>query len=210
MPAIWHTWPRYSSTLSRWSARFMGSRRSTCLLIAIRVPVPSRKSTPSVLESYRPEACDWEEVDAEISPLRGRDSGRFGRGSRILGVARLGIVGVDHRGERRDPLVAAEPHHDHALCRAAEPLDVLDGHPDHGAAGRDEHHLVAVANDSGAGERALRLGQLNCLDTHPASALARVVGDACPLAVAVLGDDEQIGVVLSDVERDDLVVTAHA
>src|SRR5258708_14701897 len=206
MPAIWHTCPRYSSTLSRWSARFMGSRRSTCLLIAIRVPVPSRKSTPSVLESYRPEACDWEEVDAEISLLRGRDSGRFGRGSRILGVARLGIVGVDHRGERRDPLVAAEPHHDHALRRAAEPLDVLDGHPDHGAAGRDEHHLVAVTDDAGAGERALRLGELNRLDAHAAATLARVIGDARALAVAVLRHDEQVGVVLPDVDRHHLVV----
>src|SRR5260221_5010187 len=210
MPAIWHTWPRYSSTLSRWSARFMGSKRSTCLLIAIRVPVPSRKSTPSVLESYRPVAVVWEEVDAEFSPIRGRDSGRFGRGSRILGVARLGIVGVDHRGERRDPLVAAEPHHDHALCRAAEPLDVLDGHPDHGAAGRDEHHLVAVADDAGAGERALGLGQLDRLHAHAAAALARIVADARPLAIAILRHDEQVGIVLRDVDRDHLVVAAHA
>src|SRR5258708_13040000 len=110
MPAIWHTWPRYSSTLSRWSARFMGSRRSTCLLIAIRVPVPSRKSTPSVLESYTPEACAWEEEDAEISPLRGRDSGRLGRGSRILGFARLGIVHAPHPPEPPDPPVPPDPH----------------------------------------------------------------------------------------------------
>ena len=51
--------------------------------------------------------------------------------------------------------VAPQAHHDHALRRAPEPLDVLDRHLDHGAAGRDQHHLVAVADDPRAGELAL-------------------------------------------------------
>src|SRR5439155_20149286 len=75
------------------------------------------------------------------------------------------VVGLDHRRERGDSLVAAKPHHDHALRRTPEPLDLVDRHPNHGAAGRDEHDLVAVANDPGPGERALRLGHLDRLDS---------------------------------------------
>ena len=119
-----------------------------------------------------------------------------------------GRVRVDNRGEGRHDLTLAQPHHDHALRRAAEPLDVLDRHLDHGSAGRDQHDLIPVANDAGAGEPAARLGELNGLHAHPASPLARVLGDARALAVAVVRDDEQIGLVACDLGRDDLVVAA--
>ena len=116
---------------------------------------------------------------------------------------------VDDRRERGDELALAEPHHDHALGRAAEPLDVLDRHLDHGAAGGDQHHLVAVADDARADEVAAGLGELDRLHAHAAAALARVLGDAGALAVAVLGHDEQVGVVLGDLGRDHLVLAAQ-
>src|SRR5579864_5842469 len=128
-------------------------------------------------------------------------------GGLLLGVAVL--VGLDHRRERRHALVAAEPHHDHALRGAAEPLDLVDRHPNDGPAGRDEHDLIAVAHDAGAGERPLRLGELNRLHAHAAATFDRVVADAGALAVAVLGHDEEVGVVLRDVHRDDLVANTE-
>src|SRR5579884_4416609 len=100
---------------------------------------------------------------------------------RLLVVARL-----DDGGERRDLLALAQPHHDHALRRAAHAADVVDRHADDRAAGRDQHHLVAVAHDAGAGEMAARLGELHRLHAHAAAALLRVLRHARALAVAVL------------------------
>src|SRR6266566_8205332 len=112
----------------------MGSRRSTCLLIAMVDPRLDSKRDPS-LESYRGWICIWEEIIFRNLPHpRGRRCLFLDWGE--IGALRL-LVGVDDRSERGDPLVAAEPHHDHALRRAPEALHVLDGHPDHGAAGRD-------------------------------------------------------------------------
>src|SRR5437868_7871961 len=54
---------------------------------------------------------------------------RFERRLSVSAVRAL-VVGLDHRSERRDALVAAEPHDDDALRRTAEPLHVLDGHAD--------------------------------------------------------------------------------
>ena len=47
------------------------------------------------------------------------------------------------------------------------------------------------------------------LHAHPAAALHRVLGDARALAPAVLGDDEQVRVVLRDVDLDHLVLAAQ-
>src|SRR5690348_16943708 len=92
----------------------------------------------------------------------------FQKGSAGLGNIDRGpllvVAGVDDRRDRRYELVFTESHHDHALRRAAEPLDLLDRHPDDGAARRDQHHLVAVADDPRTGEMAARLGQLHGLD----------------------------------------------
>src|SRR5690349_10302679 len=109
----------------------MGSSRSTCLVIAITQSLfVSGRSTPR-LESYTPPTCVWEGQPPEISPVRGRTCVNWGRSSRkgsardgIAGVGRLRVVvpvrvhavGLDDGRERRDPLVAAEPHDDDALC----------------------------------------------------------------------------------------------
>src|SRR5581483_6481690 len=155
-------------------------------------------------ESYRALTRLWEEQEPKTSVL----GGHLALERRLLGAVRL--VRLDDRSERGDRLVvAAEPHHDHALRRAAEALHVLDRDLDHGAGSRDEHHLVAVADDARADEVAARLVELDGLDAHSAAALDRVLGDACSLAEAVLGHDEQVGVVLGAVDRDHLVAGAE-
>src|SRR5437868_12309816 len=200
MPAIWQTWPRYSSTLSRCSARLIGSRKSTCLLPITMVSTLTPSPTPRlrVIEGI---VAFWKGSLPESPP--------FGV-ARLLGRLGLAVlVRLDNRRERGHPLVAAEPHDDHALRRAPEPLDLVHRHPDDRSTGGDEHHLVAVAHDPCACERALRLGELDRLHAHAAAALDRIVGDARALAVSVLGDDEEIGVVLRDVDGDDLVPRAQ-
>ena len=120
----------------------------------------------------------------------------------------LGVVVVrsDDRCQGRDVLALTQPRHDHTLRRAARALDPVDGHADHRARIGDEHHLVALAHDAGAGEASLALDELRGLDPHRAAALDRILGDAGALAPPVLGDDEQIGVVGGDVDLDHLVV----
>jgi hypothetical protein len=63
------------------------------------------------------------------------------------------------------------------------------------------------ANDPGAHQPALRLGELDSLHAESAATLHRVFGHTRPLSVPVLGNDEEIGVGLGDVDRDHLVVS---
>src|SRR5204863_2268764 len=108
-------------------------------------------------------------------------------------------------------VVRLEPHYDPALGGAPGALDADDRHADHGAARRDQHHLVAVANDARPDQPALALDELGRLDAKAAAALARVVRELRALAVAVLGDDEQVALVgTDDVHRDHLVALAQA
>src|SRR5438067_11020839 len=157
----------------------MGSRRSTCRLTAI-TPSPRRVLTP--FESYRDlrRLLEGGAASAErLAPVAQCSVAE-------LGVA-VRLIGLDDRRKRRHRLVvAAKPHHDHTLGRAAESLDLLDRDSDHGARGRDQHDLVAVADDARTDEVAARLGQLHGLDSHAATSLGRILGDARPLAVAVL------------------------
>ncbi len=129
---------------------------------------------------------------------------------RDVGVHVGVVVRADDRSERRDLLALAKAHDDHALRGAAGAADPVDRDLDHGAAVGDEHHLVAVANDPRAREAALAFGQLRGLHAHRPAALHRVVADARPLAVAVLGDDEEVRVVDGDVDLDHLVIPRGA
>src|SRR5919199_1739293 len=134
---------------------------------------------------------------------------RFGR--RFTRFRRA-FVRFDDRGQARDPLVVVlEAHDDDALRRAARALDVVDGHPNHRPSRRDQHHLIAVANDLRAGELPLRLGQLHRPHPETAPALPRVVAELRPLAVAVLRHDEDVALVdTDDVGRDHLVALPEA
>ena len=65
-----------------------------------------------------------------------------------------------------------------------------------------------LADDQRTREAALLLGQLRGQDALRPAALHRVLGDQGALAVAVLGDDEQLGVVLGDIHRQHPVLDA--
>src|SRR5262245_11002783 len=136
----------------------------------------------------------------------------FSDGRRRRAVLRYrSLVRLDHGSERRHLLPLAQSHYDHALRRPAETLDVPDGDPDHGAAVRDQHHLVVVAYHAGTDQMPSGLGQLHGLHAQAAATLARIVGELGPLAVAVLGHDEQVALVDADhVGRDHLVLLAQA
>src|SRR6266516_1144174 len=169
----------------------MGSRRSTCRLTLISaLAARGYWAAASVIEGWR---CFWKRKWWKAS----------GFGGVVLAVR---LVRLDNGCERRDPfVVSAEPHHDHALRRAPEPLHLLDRDPDHRARRRDEHHLVAVADDPRADQVTARFGQLDGLDSHAATPLDRVLRDTGPFAVTVLGHDKEVCVVLGDVDRDHLV-----
>src|SRR5215831_1514137 len=104
----------------------MGSRRSTCRLTAMApLAVGGGKPAARVIEIRRgfwKGSLELASVGLHIGP-------------RVvsLGIA-VRLVRFDDRRERGNGLVVApQPHHDHALRGAAEPLDLLDRDPDHGA-----------------------------------------------------------------------------
>ena len=68
--------------------------------------------------------------------------------------------------------------------------------------------LIAVPNDPSARQLAPSLGELDRLHSQAAASLDGILLDARPLPVAVLGHDEQVGVVRRDCRRDHLVVAA--
>src|SRR5438034_3267683 len=128
----------------------------------------------------------------------------FFRG-RLVGA----LIGFGREGDAGDLLALAKAHNDHTLRRAPEPLDVAHRHPDHGAAGRDQDQLLAFLHGGRAGELAAGFRQLDGLDPEPAPALDRVVRDARPLAVSLVGDDEDVELLARDRGRDHLVALAE-
>src|SRR3954471_6828938 len=109
MPAIWQTWPRYSSTLSRCSARFIGSRKSTRPLNAIRLSF----SVDLGRTSKRGSITHAGQCEVVL------------RDCRLVGRVGLGLARVDDGSEARDGLAVLQPHDDHALGRASEALDLV-------------------------------------------------------------------------------------
>src|SRR5688500_16387502 len=192
----------------------MGSSRSTWRGTGIRTPFSVMEGRAAPHGSTRPRF--WEEVLPKP-----RQTGAAAPPN-LLGLLDLGVESVlgDHGGgavrlvhhgcESRDALPTLETHDDHALGRAPEPLDVLDGHADHLPARRHEHDGVAVPDHEGAGELAASLRELNRLHAHGPTALGRVLVDEGALAVAVPRHDEKVGVITGDVGGDHLVVLAQA
>src|SRR2546430_6005273 len=108
----------------------------------------------------------------------------FFRG-RLVGAL---VIAFRREGDAGTLLALAKAHDDHTLRRAPEPLDVAHRHPDDRATVRDQDQLLAFLHGSRAGELAAGLRQLDGLDPEPAPALDRVVRDARPLAVSLVGD----------------------
>src|ERR1051325_10856020 len=98
----------------------------------------------------------------------GRSAVAVGRGpvgtGQFLGLglvgAVLGLFGLDHEGDGAYAVVVLDVHHPHALGRAAHLRDAANrGALDHAVLG-DEEEVLVLADDQGAGEAALLLGQL--------------------------------------------------
>src|ERR1051325_11353897 len=175
----------------------IGSKKSA----ALSYMAPPKTDDATRLESYIPLYRVWEGFCANL-PL-------------VLGFfVRSGLVALALRfrskRETRDLFVPAQAHHDHALRRPAEALDLGDRHPNHRAAGRHQHQLRELVHGARPRKLAARLGELDGLHTEPAAALDRVVGHPGPLAEALVGDDEDVVVLLRDGGRDDLVALAEA
>src|ERR1043166_2399003 len=104
----------------------IGSKKSA----ALSYMAPPKTDDATRLESYIPLYRVWEGFCANL-PL-------------VLGFfVRSGLVALALRfrskRETRDLFVPAQAHHDHALRRPAEALDLGDRHPNHRTAGRHQH-----------------------------------------------------------------------
>ena len=118
------------------------------------------------------------------------------------------LAGVHDERDRADEVVVLEVHDAHAGGRAALLGDAAGGGALDHAADADEHQLLVLAHDERAREAALFLGQADRLDAFGAAVGLAVLADLGALAVAVLGDDEQVHVVAGDVHRDHPAVLA--
>src|ERR671920_368615 len=123
-------------------------------------------------------------------------------------IARLGLRLHDQR-DRADLVALARVHHPDAGGRAALLRDALDARAlDHPVL-RDEHQLLVRTDDERTGEAALRLGQLDRQDALRSARRLAVLVDPRALAVAGVGDDEQVHVVAGDVHGNDLALLPH-
>src|SRR5437764_14784966 len=170
----------------------IGSKKSA----ALSYMPPPRTNDSTRLESYIPLSRAWEGFCANLSLFLGFFLRCFDF------VDRAFLVGVRRESEARDLLVTSETHNDHALRRTPEPLDLRDPHPDDRAAVRDQHQLRALVHSPRAGKLPTRLRELHGLDAEAAAALDRVVGDASPLAVALVGHDQDVVIFARDRGRD--------
>src|SRR5580704_17449986 len=115
------------------------------------------------------------------------------------------LARLDHQRDRAHDIVVLEVHHANPGGGSALLGDASGGGPLHHATDADEHELLVLAYHQRTGERALLLGQSDRLDAFGAAVGLTILRDLGALAVAVLGDDQQVHVVASDVHRDHAV-----
>src|SRR5262245_2327933 len=135
-----------------------------------------------------------------LAGLRSR-SGRQ-RGLRLL----LALVGFGELGHADDAVALLELDDAHALGGAAGLADVLDLDANELASLRDQQELVGVRHRLDARHRAVLVGDLDVDHARSAAALEPVLLDLRALPVAVLGDRQQVRLLVDDVHLDDLVV----
>ena len=135
---------------------------------------------------------------------------RVARAARAVGNRRGSpSPGSVDPGQAGHLVLAAQVHQPHALRRAAHPRDPIGGRADDRAVLRDQHHLIAVADDHRAGQPPARLGVADGQHAHRPAALGRVLLDPGALAEAVVGHHQQVLVVARDLDRDHLVARAQ-
>src|SRR5882724_10414211 len=192
------SWPAFfarpiaSEATLRWALRSSTSlsrrRRSTSL-----ARISGMSSAPPLSASAR-----W------TSSGRSRISHRSSTG--LLGFGRGGAFGLD-AGDRADLVVGVDDAHAHSV--AALRRHVARGHADDLALRRDHEDVVAFADLEHAHDRAVAAAGLDVDDALARAALQPVLVERRALAVAPLGDGEDLRALLHDVARDDLVALLH-
>src|SRR5205807_113435 len=174
----------------RSSTSFRSRRRSTSL-----ARISGISSAPPFWTSAR-----W------TSSGRSRMSRRSSTG--LLGFGRGGAFGLD-AGDRADLVVGIEVDDAHAHRVTALRRHVVRVHADD-LAFRGDHEEVGAAPDlQHAHHRAVAAARLDVDDALTPAALQPVLLERRPLAVAALGHGQDLGALLHDVGRDDLVALVH-
>src|SRR5215216_1329076 len=120
------------------------------------------------------------------------------------------LLVLDDRRHRGYPAARPrKPHDAHTLGRPASPADLVDARPDDLPGIGDEEDVVLVLHDQGPGQEAAGLGQLGGLDALDAPALAGVLLQRGALAVAGVGDHQQVGVRADHLHGQHLVVASQ-
>src|SRR5436305_776213 len=107
----------------------------------------------------------------------------------------LGLFDLQHGRGGGDRLVLLETHDAHASGVATLRGDVARRHADGDAGRRDQEQLVVETDHEGGDDVAAPRRELDALDAHRAPALAREALELGALAVAGVGDDEDVDVV---------------
>src|SRR6266850_2456630 len=186
--------PIASEAMLRWALRsstsFRRRRRSTSL-----ARISGISSAPPFWASAR-----W------TSSGRSRMSRRSSTG--LLGFGRGGAFGLD-AGDRADLVVGVEVDDAHAHRVTALGRHVVRVHADD-LAFRGDHEEVGAGPDlQHAHHRAVAAARLDVDDALARAALQPVLLERRPLTVAALGHGEDLGALLHDVARDDLVALVH-
>src|SRR5699024_1532909 len=101
-------------------------------------------------------------------------------------------------------LVRFREHHTHGVASLRRNL--VDARPNDLTLLHDDENLFAVLDDESSHQVSALLGDLGNPDSQTAAALQAVFVDGGALGVAGLGDNEDVGVGLDDVHRQQLVV----
>src|SRR5438094_667806 len=137
---------------------------------------------------------------------RSRMSRRSSTG--LLGFGRGGAFGLD-AGDGADLVVGVEVDDAHAHRVTALGRHVVRVHADD-LAFRGDHEDVGAGPDlQHAHHRAVAAARLDVDDALARAALQPVLLERRPLTVAALGQGEDLGALLHDVGRDDLVALVH-
>src|SRR5436305_3209761 len=145
-----------------------------------------------------------------FSPLR--TSALLPQVAENLGEAELlfGVFDLEHRRGGGHRLILLQAHDAHAGGVASLRRDVACRHADGDARRRDQEQLVVETDHERGDDVAASSGELDALDAHRAPALTRETLELGALAVAGVGDDEDVDVVTRQVARHDLVALTKA
>src|SRR5438067_4237946 len=122
----------------------------------------------------------------------------------------LGLFDLQHRRRGGDLLALVEVHDADAGGVAPLGGDVAGRGADRDPTRRDQEELVVETDHEGRDDIAAPGGELDSLDAHGAPTLAWETLELGALAVAGVGDDEDVDVVASHVAGDDLVSRLEA